>query len=194
MTDEERDAKLHKLGTANTVLTIIPYTLFIVFIGVAVYASIYFNNKATAYAAEAEALPTLKAQVTSIDEKIKAAPPSNVAIAELTRRVDALTNDTTELKKRVEQTPLSGTTSVPPTDGNLTKLEQQLADVQKQQAAVNRGLEALQTRMDARDKLYEEMERSQNEIIQGLVKRLNTPTNPDSPVRRVPRNPGRPPG
>ena len=56
-----------------------------VFIGVAVYASIYFNNKATAYAAEAEAVPALKAQVTSIDEKIKAAPPSNVAITELTR-------------------------------------------------------------------------------------------------------------
>src|SRR2546421_715421 len=141
MTDEERDAKLHKLGTANTVLTIIPYTLFIVFIGVAVYASIYFNNKATAYATEAEALPTLKAQVTSIDEKIKAAPPSNVAIAELTRRVAALTTDTTELKKRVEQTPLN-TAGTQSTEGNSAKLEQQLADLQKQQAAVNRGLEA----------------------------------------------------
>src|SRR5947209_20600096 len=110
MTDEERDAKLHKLGTANTVLTIIPYTLFIVFIGVGVYASIYFNNKATAYAAEAEALPPLKAQVTSSEEKIKAAPPPSVGLAELTRRLDGLTNDTTEETQRGKPSPTSTST------------------------------------------------------------------------------------
>jgi len=200
MTDEERDARLQKLHTASSGLTIIPYTLFIVLIGAAVYASIYYNNRATAYAAEAQTLPavkndvsTLKEQVGTIDQKIKTAPPSNIAIAELSRKVEALSAATEDLRKKVEATSTGANSG--DLGPRIQALEQQLAALQAQQTGTNNTVQEIRKMFDEYNRQYQANEARQNEIIQALARRFNNPSGgPTSPLRSPSRSTVRPPG